>query len=98
MQTWYYSPFAKEYMKYRFQQQIVFDLHTDSILLQPPVCSKLYHCEFCLAFYGAAAELARHEQRCELQHPPGNEIYRAQETNVVINVFEIDGQIEREYV
>ncbi len=59
--------------------------------------SKLYHCEFCLAFYGAPAELRRHQARCTQKHPPGHEIYRSQETNVVVSVFEVDGQIEREY-
>jgi len=56
--------------------------------------STLYFCEFCLAFFGYATELHRHSQRCTLRHPPGNEIYRSQDHNVNIAVFEVDGQKE----
>lgn len=57
----------------------------------------LYFCEFCLSFFGYASELARHSQRCTLRHPPGNEIYRSQDHNVDIAVFEVDGQKEVTY-
>lgn len=32
-----------------------------------------------------------------MKHPPGNEIYRSQEENVEVAVFEVDGQRERVY-
>ena len=47
----------------------------------------LYICEFCLTFYKYKAELIRHEKRCNIQHPMGNEIYRDGD----VSVFEIDG-------
>jgi len=47
----------------------------------------LYICEFCLSFFRSKDELIRHSDRCHLQHPMGNEIYR--EGNIA--VFEIDG-------
>lgn len=59
--------------------------------------SKLHFCEFCLAFFGVAAELVRHEARCPLRHPPGNEIYRSKETNVNVCMFEVDGARESIY-
>jgi hypothetical protein len=37
---------------------------------------KLYICEFCLSFFASATELGRHAEKCDLTHPPGDEIYR----------------------
>eukprot|EP00004_Rigifila_ramosa_P022029 TRINITY_DN5950_c0_g1_i1.p1 TRINITY_DN5950_c0_g1~~TRINITY_DN5950_c0_g1_i1.p1 ORF type:complete len:236 (+),score=65.99 TRINITY_DN5950_c0_g1_i1:436-1143(+) len=36
---------------------------------------------------------ARHKEKCELRHPPGDEIYRKQE----ISVFEVDGRKSKIY-
>ena len=47
----------------------------------------LYLCEFCLSFYITKEELIRHSQRCDLTHPPGDEIYRHEKNSV----FEVDG-------
>jgi len=47
----------------------------------------LYICEFCLSFFVTKDELIRHAQRCDLMHPPGDEIYRHERNSV----FEIDG-------
>lgn len=47
----------------------------------------LYICEFCLVFFKYRQELTRHEKKCKILHPVGNEIYR--EGN--ISVFEVDG-------
>ncbi len=47
----------------------------------------LYICEFCFSFYKHNTELQRHNQKCTLLHPPGNEIYRDRE----VSVFEVDG-------
>ena len=46
-------------------------------------------CEFCQAFYVSDDELKAHEQKCDLTHPPGNEIYRDTTRNLAF--FEIDG-------
>lgn len=49
---------------------------------------KLYICEFCLKYMTSAAVSSRHNQKCSLRHPPGNEIYRKGN----ISFFEVDGQ------
>ncbi|MBW0481936.1 hypothetical protein O181_021651 [Austropuccinia psidii MF-1] len=51
----------------------------------------LYICEFCLSFYGSEAQIYRHRKKCTLLHPPGNEIYRADD----IHFFEIDGRRQK---
>ncbi|KAI9361973.1 acyl-CoA N-acyltransferase [Pilaira anomala] len=54
-------------------------------------CDILYICEFCLLFYPSSKQLRQHRNRCELHHPPGNEIYR----NKGISFFEIDGRKQK---
>ncbi|KAI8065208.1 hypothetical protein BC940DRAFT_304458 [Gongronella butleri] len=54
-------------------------------------CDILYICEFCLSFYVSPRQLERHRLHCQLQHPPGNEIYRHES----ISFFEIDGRKQR---
>ncbi|OVA13667.1 MOZ/SAS-like protein [Macleaya cordata] len=39
-------------------------------------CKKLFFCEFCLNFFKRKERLQRHLIKCDLKHPPGNEIYR----------------------
>ncbi|KAG0331837.1 Histone acetyltransferase [Podila humilis] len=53
----------------------------------------LYICEFCLSFFPGVRQLGRHRQKCTLQHPPGNEIYRKDD----ISFFEIDGRKQKVY-
>jgi histone acetyltransferase HTATIP len=53
----------------------------------------LYICEFCLSFFPSPMMLKRHRLRCNLLHPPGNEIYRHDD----ISVFEIDGKRQLTY-
>ena len=53
----------------------------------------LHICEFCLKFFARREELERHESKCYLRHPPGNEIYR----HNGISMFEVDGGKESEY-
>ncbi|GBE80674.1 Histone acetyltransferase ESA1 [Sparassis crispa] len=48
----------------------------------------LYICEFCLSYFASPFMLSRHRKRCNLLHPPGNEIYRYED----ISVFELDGK------
>jgi len=54
----------------------------------------LFFCEYCLNFFGVELELDRHKKRCKAFHPPGDEIYRSEEENITISVFEVDGQKE----
>ncbi len=53
----------------------------------------LYICEFCLGFQATADELARHLKKCELTHPPGDEIYRHNGHSI----FEVDGFKNSQY-
>uniref|UniRef100_A0A7S0MTP5 Histone acetyltransferase n=1 Tax=Pyramimonas obovata TaxID=1411642 RepID=A0A7S0MTP5_9CHLO len=56
-------------------------------------CHKLYFCEFCLTFLRQKQQLQRHLHKCELRHPPGDEIYRS--GNMAF--FEVDGKKEKIY-
>eukprot|EP01119_Soliformovum_irregulare_P014686 TRINITY_DN4031_c0_g1_i1.p1 TRINITY_DN4031_c0_g1~~TRINITY_DN4031_c0_g1_i1.p1 ORF type:complete len:413 (+),score=92.44 TRINITY_DN4031_c0_g1_i1:42-1241(+) len=56
-------------------------------------CSKLYICEFCLKYMKKKKTLSRHKLKCDLRHPPGNEIYR----NGTLSVFEVDGKKNKIY-
>lgn len=53
----------------------------------------LYLCEFCLSYFGSPFMLSRHRKRCNLLHPPGNEIYRHED----ISFFELDGKRQLAY-
>ncbi|KAG5883135.1 hypothetical protein JTB14_030965 [Gonioctena quinquepunctata] len=46
----------------------------------------IYICEFCLKYRKSRKCLERHLAKCNLRHPPGNEIYRKEN----ISFFEID--------
>lgn len=59
--------------------------------LEYAYAEKLYICEFCLCYYVSHKQLERHRSKCQLQHPPGNEIYRHQD----ISFFEIDGRKQK---
>jgi len=56
-------------------------------------CHKLYFCEFCLTFLRQKPQLQRHLAKCELRHPPGDEIYRSGN----MSFFEVDGKKEKIY-
>ncbi|XP_055299366.1 histone acetyltransferase Tip60 isoform X1 [Sitodiplosis mosellana] len=53
----------------------------------------IYICEFCLKYRKSRKCLERHLVKCNLRHPPGNEIYRKQ----TISFFEIDGRKNKCY-
>ncbi|CAL9685636.1 unnamed protein product [Knipowitschia caucasica] len=53
----------------------------------------LYLCEFCLKYVKSLKCLQRHLTKCNLRHPPGNEIYR----KGTISFFEIDGRKNKTY-
>lgn len=56
-------------------------------------CNKLYVCEFCLKYMKKKKTLLRHKMKCDLRHPPGNEIYRQNE----LSMFEVDGKKNKIY-
>uniref|UniRef100_A0A915PPA8 histone acetyltransferase n=1 Tax=Setaria digitata TaxID=48799 RepID=A0A915PPA8_9BILA len=47
--------------------------------------SVLYLCEFCMKYMKSLEMRQRHSERCQLRHPPGNEIYRKDG----VSVFEV---------
>ncbi|XP_073280890.1 histone acetyltransferase of the MYST family 1-like isoform X2 [Primulina huaijiensis] len=47
-------------------------------------CNKLYFCDFCLNFMKRKEQLQRHMRKCDLKHPPGDEIYR----DTTLSMFE----------
>ncbi|EIN11748.1 hypothetical protein PUNSTDRAFT_131903 [Punctularia strigosozonata HHB-11173 SS5] len=53
----------------------------------------LYICEMCLSYFPSEFMLGRHRKRCNLLHPPGNEIYRHED----ISFFELDGKRQLTY-
>ncbi|KAH8396477.1 hypothetical protein KR222_011159, partial [Zaprionus bogoriensis] len=55
--------------------------------------SCIYICEFCLKYCKSRKCLERHLSKCNLRHPPGNEIYRKH----TISFFEIDGRKNKVY-
>ncbi|CAD5218746.1 unnamed protein product [Bursaphelenchus okinawaensis] len=53
----------------------------------------IYLCDFCLRPLKSPFVLGRHSKKCNLTHPPGEEIYR----NDKISFFEVDGRCNRTY-
>ncbi len=53
----------------------------------------MYICEFCLKYMKKRKTLERHQSKCRLRHPPGDEIYR----DGIISVFEVDGYDNKIY-
>ncbi|VDM47367.1 unnamed protein product [Toxocara canis] len=53
----------------------------------------LHLCEFCMQYIKTGAEFRRHLLKCDLRHPPGNEIYRRDN----VSVFEVDGSLSLIY-
>ncbi|XP_054715810.1 histone acetyltransferase KAT5-like [Uloborus diversus] len=53
----------------------------------------IYLCAFCLKYVKSRVCLRRHLAKCNLRHPPGNEIYRKNS----ISFFEIDGRKNKVY-
>ncbi|KAJ4817435.1 Histone acetyltransferase [Rhynchospora pubera] len=54
---------------------------------------KLFFCEFCLSFMKRKEQLQRHMKKCDLKHPPGDEIYRSG----TLSMFEVDGKKNKVY-
>ena len=53
----------------------------------------VYICEFCLSYADSLHTFERHRAKCQLLHPPGNEIYRDDD----VSFFEIDGRRQRRW-
>lgn len=53
----------------------------------------LYICHYCLSFFKCSEDMSRHAKRCDIRHPPGDEIYR----DGKLAMFEVDGQREPAY-
>ncbi|KIV86778.1 hypothetical protein PV11_02367 [Exophiala sideris] len=51
----------------------------------------VYVDEFCLSYFSSKKAFERHRSKCELRHPPGNEIYR----DDYVSFFEVDGRRQR---
>jgi len=51
----------------------------------------VYIDEFCLSYFASKKSFERHRTKCELRHPPGNEIYR----DDFVSFFEVDGRRQR---
>ncbi|CAL5225358.1 g8161 [Coccomyxa viridis] len=65
---------------------------------------KLHVCEFCLKYFGKEKTLIRHMAKCEMRHPPGDEIYRSPPEpkspgycKTPIAVFEVCGRSNKVY-
>lgn len=56
-------------------------------------CQQLYLCEFCLKYMKKKQTLVRHKLKCDLRHPPGDEIYRCED----LSMFEVDGAKNKIY-
>eukprot|EP00899_Mesostigma_viride_P003829 jgi/Mesvir1/13447/Mv16512-RA.1 len=56
-------------------------------------CKMLYFCEYCLTFLKRKSQLQRHLKKCDLRHPPGDEIYRSG----ALSMFEVDGKKNKIY-
>lgn len=57
----------------------------------------MYWCEYCLSFFISRKELNRHIERCPLNHPPGDEIYRENIGPGTLSMFELDGKTDATY-
>lgn len=62
-------------------------------------CKCLYVCDFCLSFFAKKKEFRQHSKKCEIRHPPGNEIYRSpiRSDGSQIAFFEVNGAFENIY-
>ena len=69
----------------------------------------LHVCAFCLKYFAKRSTLLRHASRCDLRHPPGDEIYRSPPpdrsggvrnpaaASPTIAMFEVDGKKDKVY-
>ncbi|CAG8668813.1 2832_t:CDS:1 [Funneliformis caledonium] len=55
----------------------------------------VYICEFCLSYYISELQFRRHKKKCNLFHPPGNQIYKDEIENLAM--FEVNGERQPTY-
>lgn len=55
--------------------------------------STLYICEFCMKYMKSQFIYTRHQLKCKVKYPPGDEIYR----DGKISIFEVDGRKNKIY-
>ncbi|KAJ3010919.1 hypothetical protein HKX48_007137 [Thoreauomyces humboldtii] len=53
----------------------------------------IYICEYCFKYMKSEYVAGRHQAKCPLRHPPGDEIYR----DGTVSVFEVDGRKNKIY-
>ncbi|KAF8907316.1 hypothetical protein CPB84DRAFT_1674945 [Gymnopilus junonius] len=54
---------------------------------------RLWICEFCLKYMKSRFKAIRHQMKCKMRHPPGDEIYR----DGSVSIFEVDGRRNKIY-
>jgi hypothetical protein len=82
IKAWYFSPVPELFDKLRTQETA-----------DPHHRATLYCCEFCMLFFPTDAEFTDHCRRCQVTHPPGDEIYRCGR----VTAWEVDGQTATRY-
>ncbi|KAK9337347.1 hypothetical protein LIPSTDRAFT_49599 [Lipomyces starkeyi NRRL Y-11557] len=82
---------VRNFMKIQFGQHEIEPWYFSPYPIELTEADCLYICEFCLSYYGSIKQFQRHRVKCQLQHPPGNEIYRDEN----VSFFEIDGRRQR---
>lgn len=95
IKPWYFAPYPQvSPIEFSFEQ-FTYLLFSLWILLLQEMCGEpcIYICEFCLKYRKSKKCLERHLAKCNLRHPPGNEIYRKS----TISFFEIDGRKNKCY-
>lgn len=84
------DPFSQS-SRIRFIQFRDYEIQTWYTAPYPEEYSKnrmLYICEHCLKYMSSKYILHRHKLKCDMFHPPGNEVYRDGDNSI----FEIDGR------
>ncbi|KAI0329070.1 hypothetical protein GY45DRAFT_920930 [Cubamyces sp. BRFM 1775] len=54
---------------------------------------RLWMCEYCLKYMKSRFSAGRHQTKCKVRHPPGDEIYR----DGKVSIFEVDGRKNKIY-
>jgi hypothetical protein len=85
IRAWYFSPVPEPFDKLRSQQS--------GEAIDPLDAGVLYCCEFCMTLFATDREYTEHCRRCDVTHPPGDEIYRCGR----VTAWEVDGQSAAPY-
>lgn len=90
IKPWYFAPYPQVSI-----QQKIHEMLNSIVNIFQELCSMqcIFICEFCLKYCKSRKCLERHKNKCNLRHPPGNEIYRKN----TISFFEIDGRKNKAY-